>query len=321
MQSIRISHRHLEAFQAVVLAGGFTKAARLLKTSQPAISRLIKQLQDDVGFLLFTRIDGHTVPTAEGQLLYQEVERSFHGLDKIIHRASQIKEQRIGHLRIVSMPALAHTFLPRVLSQFLKRRPGVMASLQVQRSETIAASMTSQQFDIGFAMLPFERPGLDVEVFNRAAGVCVMPKTSPLAEKPYVEAQDLSGTPFIGYGPNSLVQRSLERVLSDANLTYQVPVETPITAIACQMVKEGLGVTIADPFTAETFAEQGLTIRPFLPEVTFNFGVFYPANSPRSSLVLDFFLEAQAERKAVLKRTADLMKRKHRIQGKSPTKS
>jgi DNA-binding transcriptional LysR family regulator len=318
---MHISHRHLQAFQAVILTGGFTKAARLLRTSQPAISRLIKQLQDDVGFLLFARIDGHTVPTAEGQLLYQEVERSFHGLDKIIHRASQIKEQRIGHLRIVSMPALAQTFLPRVLSRFLRRRPGVLASLQVQRSETIAASMTSQQFDIGFAMLPFERPGLDVEVFDRAAGVCVLPKTSPLAQKPYVEARDLAGIPFIGYGPNSLVQRSLERVLGDADVAYQVQVETPITAIACQLVKEGLGVTIADPFTAETFAEQGLAVRPFLPEVTFNFGVFYPANSPRSSLVLDFFLEAQEERQAVLNRSVDLMRGKRRARGKSQTRS
>ncbi|SCZ00289.1 LysR substrate-binding domain-containing protein [Microvirga guangxiensis] len=316
---MHISHRHLQAFQAVILTGGFTKAARLLRTSQPAISRLIKQLQDDVGFSLFARIDGHTVPTAEGQLLYQEVERSFHGLDKIIHRASQIKEQRIGHLRIVSMPALAQTFLPRVLSRFLKRRPGVMASLQVQRSETIAASMTSQQFDIGFAMLPFERPGLDVEVFDRAAGVCVLPKTSPLAQKPYVEARDLAGASFIGYGPNSLVQRSLERVLSDADVAYQVQVETPITAIACQLVKEGLGVTIADPFTAETFAEQGLAVRPFLPEVTFNFGVFYPANSPRSSLVLDFFLEAQEERQAILKRSVTLMRGNRGTRGKPQT--
>ncbi|HEU6441020.1 MAG TPA: LysR substrate-binding domain-containing protein, partial [Microvirga sp.] len=169
--------------------------------------------------------------------------------------------------------------------------------------------------------LPFERPGLDVEVFDRAAGVCVMPATSPLAQKPFVEAHDLAGIPFIGYGPNSMVQRSLERVLSDADIAYEVQVETPITAIACQLVKEGLGVTIADPFTAETFAEQGLAVRPFLPEVTFNFGVLYPANSPRSSLVLDFFFEAQEERQAVLKRSVERMGVKRRPQGKSRARS
>jgi DNA-binding transcriptional LysR family regulator len=164
-------------------------------------------------------------------------------------------------------------------------------------------------------MLPFERPGLDVEVFDRAAGVCVMPKTSPLAQKPYVEARDLAGIPFIGYGPNSLVQRSLERVLGDAGVGYEVQVETPITAIACQLVKEGLGVTIADPFTAETFAEQGLAVRPFLPEVTFNFGVLYPANSSRSSLVHDFIREAQEERQAILKRSVDRMRVKRNLKG------
>jgi DNA-binding transcriptional LysR family regulator len=301
---MQVSHRHLEAFQAVVLTGGFTKAARLLKTSQPAISRLIRQLQDEVGFQLFTRIDGHTVATAEALLLHTEVERSFLGLDKVMHRAGQIREHRTGHLRIVSMPALAQTFLPHVLSRFLRERPDVIASLQVQRSETIARSVTSQQFDIGFAMLPFERPGLNVEVFVRLAGVCVMPSDHLLAAKSIVQARDLDGVPFVGNGPNSFVQRAVERVFNDEGVRHNVQIETPISAIACQLVVEGLGVTIADPFTAEAFVENGLTVRPFRPEVQFNFGVLYPANSSRSNLVQDFIAAAEAERDILLQRNA-----------------
>ncbi|MGO4781783.1 transcriptional regulator, partial [Lysobacter sp. 2RAB21] len=69
----------------------------------------MKELQEAVGFVLFTRSDGRTVATPEAMALHQEVERSFVGLERISERAAQIKERRVEQLRIVSMPALAHT--------------------------------------------------------------------------------------------------------------------------------------------------------------------------------------------------------------------
>jgi DNA-binding transcriptional LysR family regulator len=280
----------------VVLTGGFTKAARVLRTSQPAVSRMIRQLQDSVGFQLFARVDGHSVPTADGLLFYEEVERSFLALEKILHRASLIRERKVGHLRIVSMPALAQAFLPVVVARFLRERPGVTCSLQVQRSETIAGAVSTQQFDLGFAMLPFDRPGVEVSLFDRACGVCVMPRDHPLARRSVVKATDLRDVAVVGSGPHSLVQRALERVLSEAGVLNQVRVETPITAVACQLVKEGAGVAIADPFTAAAFQDVGLISRPFRPEVPFNFGILCPANAAPSSLVLEFLALASEVR-------------------------
>lgn len=295
-----ISHKHLEAFQTVVLTGGFTKAARVLRTSQPAVSRMIRQLQDLVGFRLLARADGHTVPTAEGKLFYEEVEQSFVALEKIMHRASLIRERKVGHLRIVSMPVLAQSFLPAVVARFLRERPGVTCSLQVQRSETIAGAVSTQQFDLGFAMLPFERPGVEVSLFDSACGVCVMPRDHPLARKTYVEASDLRGIPIVGSGPDSLMGRTMERVLSEAGVLSEVRVETPISAVSCQLVKEGAGVTIADPFTAAAFRDAGLVSRPFRPEVKFNFGILYPANAAPSNIVVEFLSLVSAVRDEIL---------------------
>jgi DNA-binding transcriptional LysR family regulator len=95
---MEITHRHLEAFHAVIQAGGFTRAAKLLRTSQPSVSRLIAQLQKALAFLLFTRAQGRTVPTAEARTFHQEVDRSFLGLDKILRHAERIRTHRVGHL-------------------------------------------------------------------------------------------------------------------------------------------------------------------------------------------------------------------------------
>jgi DNA-binding transcriptional LysR family regulator len=298
-----ITHKHLEAFNAIVHVGSFTKAARLLRTSQPSISRLIRELQDAVGFALFSRVDGQTVASPEALALHQEVDRSFVGLDRITERAAQIRERRVEHLRIVSMPALAHTFLPVALAGFLRERSGVVASMQVQRSETIASWVSTQQFDVGFAMIPMEKPGVEIALFDPAIGVCVMPAGHPLSAKTQIDPNDLDGMPFIGKGAGSFMYRTLQQVLDDAGVRCDVRFETPIAAIACQMVAQGLGLTIADPFTAKAFEVQGLVSRPFRPRIAYNFGVLFPSHSVRSRLVVEFVEHLEAERERLLGRS------------------
>jgi DNA-binding transcriptional LysR family regulator len=294
-----VTHKHLEAFHAVIQTGGFTRAARQLRTSQPSVSRLIAQLQEAVSFPLFARVQGQTVPTEEALVLHREVDRSFIGLDKVLRHAERIRNHQIGHLNILSMPAMAQTFLPRVIANFLRDHPGVSASLQVQRSDSIASWMTTQQFDVGFAMLPADHPGLEFEPFDTAPGLCVMPPGHALATRRVVQVQHLHGIRMIGSGPDSVVQRSLTRLFKDAKVVPDSSVETPITAIACEMVANGAGVTIADPFTAHGYRARGLVLRRFRPEVPFRFTAIFPANRVRSSILRRFMAQAVAERNAL----------------------
>ena len=294
-----VTHKHLEAFHAVIQTGGFTRAAKLLRTSQPSVSRLIAQLQDAVSFPLFARVEGQTVPTKEALVLHREVDRSFIGLDKVLRHAERIRNHQVGHLNILSMPAMAQTFLPRVIAGFLRDHPGVSASLQVQRSDAIAGWMTTQQFDVGFAMSPADNPGLEFEHFDTAPGLCVMPSGHALAARRIVQVRHLHGVRMIGSGPDSVVQRSLARLFEDAKVVPDIIVETPITAIACELVANGAGVTIADPFTAHGYRAHGLVLRRFQPEVPFCFTAIFPVSRVRSLILQRFMAQAMAERTAL----------------------
>jgi DNA-binding transcriptional LysR family regulator len=291
-----VTHKHLEAFHTVIQTGGFTRAAKQLRTSQPSISRLIAQLQEAVSFPLFARIQGQTVPTEEALVFYREVDRSFTGLDKVLRQAERIRTHRVGHLNILSMPALAQAFLPRVLSRFLQENPGVSASLQVQRSDSIADWMRTHQFDLGFAMLPVEHPGLEFETFDAAPGVCVLPPGHPLAARRVVDVKHLHGVQFVGTGPNSTIQRSLNRLFDEAQVVPDSSIETPITAIACELVANGAGLTIADPFTAHSYRARGLVLRRFRPDVLFHFTAVFPANRTKSLLLRRFLAMASEDR-------------------------
>jgi DNA-binding transcriptional LysR family regulator len=293
--------RHVEVFRAVLQAGSFTRAAQRLHTSQPSVSRLIKELQAAVGFTLFTRSGVNAAPTAEALELYREVERSFLGFERVMLRARDIRENRIGVLRIISMPALAWSFMPGTLAEFLKERPGVQASLQVQRSEAVPAWIGSQQYDLGFAMFPTEVAGVETSLFDPAEGMCVLPPAHRLVAQEVVDIADLAGEVLVSLGPDGLVQRTLDRAFAAAGVAVRSRIETPLTSIACQFVREGLGLTIADPFTALAFADQGLAARPFRPRIAFNFGILLPSYAARSALVEDFIATARARRDSFLR--------------------
>ena len=89
---MRINHRQIEAFRAVILAGSVTRAAELLGISQPATSRLLRDLQHGLGLKLFQKAGTGLEPTAAAVTLYTEVERSFVGLERIARTAESLRD-------------------------------------------------------------------------------------------------------------------------------------------------------------------------------------------------------------------------------------
>ena len=118
-----LNPRQIEAFRAVILTGGVGAAASLINVTQPAVSRMMRDLQSHLGLILFERRGTGLVPTSEALSLYAEVERAFVGLERIEQMATELRTRRAGFLRIAALPALANGFLPRFLGEFLKERP------------------------------------------------------------------------------------------------------------------------------------------------------------------------------------------------------
>ena len=102
----------------VMETGSVTQAGKLLYISQPAVSRLIADLEEHVNFQLFDRRKKRLIPTVEAKLLYDEVEKAFIGLSSIEDTAQSILELKRGHLRLIAMPGIAILLLPQVIKDF-----------------------------------------------------------------------------------------------------------------------------------------------------------------------------------------------------------
>lgn len=134
-----VNLRHIEIFHAIMTAGNLTEAARMLHTSQPTVSRELARFEKVLGLTLFERTRGRLHPTVQGLRLFEEVQRSWYGLDRIVSAAESLREFRQGELSIVCLPVFSQSFtttaaaIPRTLSagQYSDSAAGVSAAGRV----------------------------------------------------------------------------------------------------------------------------------------------------------------------------------------------
>ena len=275
--------RQVEAFRAVMVAGTVTQAGEMLHISQPAVSRLISDLEEAVGFKLFARQGGRLVPTPEGKFLFQEVEKAFVGLSQIGETAQAIRALQKGRLSVVAIPILAHGFLPSVIGEFLKDYPDVSIVLEtVQSSPTVVEWIASRQYDVGLAVVPVEHPAITVRPFSRRRALCVLPGGHRLGGKPGIHAAGLEGESIISFRSGSVFQFRVDEAFEKAGVRRRLRVEASTRQAACGLVAAGVGVAIVGPiFTIET-TDRRLLFRPFAPPIYLEHGMLFPAFNPMS---------------------------------------
>jgi DNA-binding transcriptional LysR family regulator len=283
--------RQLEAFRAVVEDGTVSGAARRLRVSQPAVSKLIAALERGTGLQLFRRERQRLVATAEASLLYEETDRLFMGIERIALAASEIRSLRAGKLTVVGLPALGLRVLPRLIARFVADKPEANVTLQVQPSPRVIDWVTAQQVDLGISILPVDHPAVRVEPLASVAAVCVLPRGHRLARRKLIRPADLRGEMFVSLASDDRARHMIDRAFDAVGVARQLRLETHLSELACRLVESGAGVSIVDPFTAVEFAEDGLVMRPFQPRIQFQIHLLFPAFRPRS-LLLDGFVQA-----------------------------
>lgn len=312
--------RQLDAFRAVMITASVTNAAEFLNVSQPAVSRLIADLERAIGFSLFVREKGSALaPTPEAESFYQEVDRNFAGLDALKRAADDIRNFRSGQLRIASLPALAMGFLPSVIQKFHALHPSVTVQLQTRSSATVRQWVAAQQFDLGLAR-PGEYPGVEAKLFANIPGVCVFPPGHRMTALDVVKPANFEDESFISLSTEDLSRARIDRVFEKAGVSRNIVVETQYAATICGLVLKGVGVSIINPITAMDFIERHLEARRFEPEIQFEYMLFLPKHKPLSRLTQSFLEILEEARDEAMELTMSRTVRRSNHQGSSKAK-
>ncbi len=283
-----LNPRQIEAFRTVIVTGGVTAAAQALNVTQPAVTRLIQDLQYALGLPLFVKRGARLVPTNEALSLYREVERQFVGLERIENAARNLRDGRAGSLRVAALPAFNVGFLPRVVGGYLKQKPDLEIALYGSISSQVVDWVTSGFCELGFAQLPLDFPGIDIEILPAMAPVAVLPTGHRLAAKAELTPEDFVDEPFISLEQSTQLRYRIDALFSAHRVARQTRVETPLSMIACGLVAAGAGLSVVDPFTAAEYRGRGVEVRPLRPAVTYDIAIIWGAGRFRSAIALDF---------------------------------
>ncbi len=279
----------LRAFKEVFEAKTVTGAARRLRCSQPRVSRLLQELEEEIGFLLFQREKQRLEPTIEGKRFYVEIERILVGIDDIDSIAEDILKKRQSTLRILAQSHIAHGLLPEVFAEFSKKYEDLRHYVEIRSRVELEQWLEGHQFDLALTHLPARHPLTRHQYLLSTKLLVAIPENHPLSDQEYVSLEDLATEPIIALKRGTLMRQRLD------DLTYKLPtplhirVETPTMSTACHMVSKGLGITLAEPFVANCFRDnRNLVIRPFKPDYKIDYGMLYLKQNLPNSVAMDF---------------------------------
>lgn len=299
--------RQLEAFRETMVTGTARGAAEIMGISQPAVSRLIDGLEKTLQITLFDRGSGRLVPTAEAQLLFTELQKTFSTYDRLRTVAEDIRFGRKGSLHIASMPALGLGFLPDTIAEYAKQQPDVKIRYDLQLSTRVEELASAQMVDLGIAEFPFERPGFEREDFCKIPYVLALSEGHELGHRSVITPKDLDGVDMVSLSVETVARRMLDACFANAGVTPRVIWETTFSAGVCALVQRGMGVGLVDMFTAHDMVGKGLIFRRFEPDMVFHVGILYPRHQLVSRTTAEFVSALRSRRNRMLARAGDVL--------------
>lgn len=282
--------KQLEAFQAIMSTGSTIDAATRMGLSQSAISRLLSQLEESLGFALFLRRKGRLTPTSEAEAFLPEVSGLVDNMQRVQRMADDL---RLGHagralLRVAVPTSMTHQWLPRVVAEFMQGRDDLVIELVTGSYDALERAVLDRSVDFAFVRLPTELPGFDVVPVLQVQGVCVLPQAHALCEKRVIQVNDLRGVPLVLLGRQRNLRTELDQVFRQASILPNVRMEVHSAGAACAFVAEGIGVSIINELLANDFLDLPIVTRPFLPVLPYSFGLVFRSDVPRTALAQAF---------------------------------
>jgi DNA-binding transcriptional LysR family regulator len=272
--------RQLTYFLAAAQTQNFRKAADLCLVAQPALSRQIATLEDELGVELFKRIKQRVALTPAGEAFANHVQRA---LDTLQHGQQEMVRWQEGHSGTVLVGcnhSLAGAFLPPLLSIFQQQYPDIQVKVSVHSSDKVLTLVEYGEVDLGFIFDPQIRSKVLVvkELYREPIQLLVSPQ-HPLA---HLEASELTlarivKEPLITLGETARLRKVLERIITQRGLGIRSAIEMESIEGLRSLVRESGGATLVPPsLLCSSKEDNQLVLRPIidLPE-EFIFALIY----------------------------------------------
>jgi LysR family cys regulon transcriptional activator len=270
-----MNFRQLRSIREAARRGyNLTEVANVLFTSQPGVSRQIRELEDELGVEIFERngkrLTGMTEP---GKAILPIIDRLLLEAENLRQAGQEYADEKRGTLTIATTHTQARYVLPRVVQSFRAAFPHVRIALQQSSPEHIAEWIISGKADIGIAT---EGLGQFEELVSfpcyQWSHMIVVPESHPLASHTHVSLADLAEYPLITYDVGFTGRGHIDAAFARAGLSPDIVLTAMDSDVIQQYVLLGLGVGLVASMAVTPACANGLVTlqaeHVFAPNVT-----------------------------------------------------
>lgn len=274
----RFDLRLLRAAVAVRDAGSVTAAARRLGISQPALSRLLAQLEAEIGFELFTRERRRLVPARRSALFLGRAAAMVTEAERMRQLALALRNGQRSTIRILGVPNLALGLLQDALTAFATTHPEMEMQVALRFRTDLLRELQSGEADFGLTVLPVDMAGLRARAFGRTEAVCLLPADHPLARRRAITPELLDGLDLAVLAEGAILKQWLDEAFVAAGASYRRRFVVDSSLMAAGYVEAGLCCAVMHPLPASR-VPAGVVVRPFQPAIRLTYALLERADA------------------------------------------
>jgi DNA-binding transcriptional LysR family regulator len=280
--------RQIEVFHAVYANGSISAAARALNVSQPAVSKVLRHTETQLGLRLFDLVRGRLVPTDEAHALFREVDEVFSRVSSLQLTADNLRKSEAGHLRVGVVPSLGLEIAPSAIAAFRAKHPGVTFDIKTVHHNDVLRALYERECDLAICYDPPHQTRLRQKQLSTANLVLIARSGAFALGLENIQISDLQGMEMVSVTGSGPIGEIVKDAFAKARVQVKDIVSVSTYYIAASLVRFGSGVAIVDEFTAHFFASQGLERIPLRPEMRFGIHAAWLEDRPLSKLGLQF---------------------------------
>lgn len=268
--------RHLQYFLEVARWKSFTKAGEELHITQPTISKMIKNIEEELGVELFDRSGRRVELTDAGEVILAQAKHIVTAFENLSSELDVLRSLKKGHIRIGLPPMAGSSFFPQVIGQFHEQYPEITVELVEVGAKKVEADVESGALDIGVGLLPTKADIYHSITIVKGRLMVLVHPTHPLANRSEVRLAELSQELFVLFREDFALHDRIPAECMRAGFQPHVVCESSQWDFIREMVAANLGIALLPETICQGFDPTRVCFIPLVePEIPWHLAIIW----------------------------------------------